>query len=205
MLRKQLRIGALVAVLAVTSAPARAAIIDFEGLLDGDAVTNQFSDLLFANALAATAGVSLNAIEFPPKSGLNAVLGDGGATGTDPFRIDLLTPITSIGGYFTYSSSLTLAAYNAANVLLGSVSSAFAVNILGVGGDPGSTPNEFLQVAFANMAYVLIEPVGEFVLDDLTYELAAAQNPLPEPALSGLLLVATGVVLARRRQRGRPR
>ena len=66
--------------------------------------------------------------------------------------------------------------------------SAFNSN-LGLSGEPGSTPNEFLSVASANgIARVTIagDPLGNsFALDDL------ALTSVPEP--STLILIASGL------------
>ena len=53
--------------------------IDFESLTELDSVSTQFLGLTFSNAAVLTAGSSLNEIELPPHSGLNAVFDDGGA------------------------------------------------------------------------------------------------------------------------------
>ena len=61
-------------------------------------------------------------------------------------------------------------------------------------------PNEFLKLAFTDMAYVVItgdRAGGSFVLDDLSYELG---KEVPEPATLALMLVgAVGMLRARRR------
>lgn len=60
-----------------------ATTLDFEGLSDGDAVTNQFAaqGVTISNGIVLGAGISLNEIESPPKSGSN-VVSDEGSTAT---------------------------------------------------------------------------------------------------------------------------
>jgi hypothetical protein len=52
--------------------------VDFEGLADSTSLTNQYAGLLFTNASVVTAGLSLNEIEFPPRSGVNVAIDTGG-------------------------------------------------------------------------------------------------------------------------------
>ncbi len=93
--------------------------------------------------------------------------------------------------------------FDAFDNVLGSVGSAFASN-LALSGDPGSSANEFIELAFAGIRRLTIsaDPAGSsFVLDDLAYRSAAA---VPEPA-SALLVAAgiAGLALRRRRQEAR--
>ena len=163
---------------------AQAAVINFDSLVDGESVTTQYAGVTFQNTLALTAGLSLNEFEFPPKSGMNVVFDNGGQ-----ILLSFLTPVTSVGGFFTYSTGLNFLAFDSAGVQIAAVNSAFNAN-LSMSGDPGSTPNEFLQVASASgIASVSIRgnPAGgSFALDDLAYA------PVPVPAAvwlfgSGLL------------------
>ena len=45
--------------------PGLCTTLDFESLSDLESVTNQFSGVTFANAVALTAGISLNEFDFP--------------------------------------------------------------------------------------------------------------------------------------------
>jgi hypothetical protein len=83
--------------------------IDFETLADSETVTNQFAGLTFSNSKALSAGISLNEFEFPPRSGANVVLDDGGA-----ISITFASLAQSFGAYFTYSSSISLKAFDGA-------------------------------------------------------------------------------------------
>jgi hypothetical protein len=143
-------------------------VIDFEGLADSTPLTNQYIglDVEFSGATIYTAGVSLNEFEFPPYSGSNVAVDESG-----PITINFSTPVVSVGGYFTYLSPVTITAYDASNTVVGTATSAFSSN-LALSGDPGSSPNEFLQVSFTGgISKITIagDPAGSsFALDDLT-------------------------------------
>lgn len=181
-------------------------VIDFEDLNDSLYVGGSIPGLIFSNATVLTAGVSLNEFDLPPSSGSNVVFDDGGG-----IRIDFAAPVFSVGGYFNYYSPVTLQAFDAANNLLGSVSSLFSINAAGLG-DPDSAPNELLQLAISGgAAYVLFtgdSAGGSFTLDDFSYhpEAPAGQPaPVPEPATLPLLATGAAVALLKRRpiRRGR--
>ena len=175
--------------LAVGAAHANA--IDFETfpdttpIIDGTSITNQFLDPTFSNTTVISAGISLNEFEFPPHSGTNVAFDDGG-----PVSIDFDSLISSFSGYFTYTEPLTVAAFNASDTEIATASSAFSDN-LGLSGDPGSSPNEFLQVTSAegiSSITIAADPAGtSFVMDDITFSAA-----VPEPG-SWLLLLISGV------------
>jgi hypothetical protein len=158
-------------------------VINFEGLVEGTAVTNQFSGVTFTNATVLTAGSSLNEFEFPPQSGLNAVFDDGGG-----ITISFSSPVLGVGGYFDYMAPVTLQAFDSSNTLLGSVTSSF-FNNLALSGDAGSSANEFLQLNFATgIAKVTLtgDPSGgSFTFDDLTVTTSAQ---VPEPGTVVLML-----------------
>jgi len=167
-------------------------VIDFESLADSQSVTNQFVGLTFLNTVALSAGIGLNEFEFPPRSGINVVLDDGGA-----ISISFASAVAGVGGYFTYLTPVTLAAYDSSNQLLGSVSSAFSSNVA-LSGDGGSSPNEFLQLLGSEISSVTIsgDPQGfSFTLDDLTVK--PARDTVPEPAILSLVLMG-GAGIARR-------
>ncbi len=176
-------IGAVV-VLTLAIAPARpalATVIGFEGFADSTPFTTPLPGLTFTNATVLTSGVSLNDLEFPPRSGDNVVFDAGGL-----MTIAFATPQARVGGFFTYSVPVTLTAFDAADAVLGIDLSDFGSN-RGLSGEIGSIPNEFLSVASpGGIVRVTIEgdPFGgSFTLDDLT------STPAPSP----LLLLAAGV------------
>jgi len=142
--------------------------LDFESLADFEPVTTQFPSLTFTNATVLTAGISLNEFEFPPHSGAKVVFDDSGA-----IEIVFASPVTRVGGFFTYSVPLTLTAFNASGEVIGTARSAFTSN-LALSGAAGSRPNEFIEVVVAEgtISHVEIEgdPFGaSFTLDDLTF------------------------------------
>ena len=188
----------LIVALVVGSQPAGATVINFDGLSDLDSVTTQLPGLTFTNTTVLKAGFSLNEFDFPPHSGTNVVVDDGG-----PISVVFDTLQVSVGGFFTYATGLTFTAFDASNGVVGMDTSDFTTNT-GTGGDPGSSPNELLTVAFTGgIKNVTIEgdPAGgSFTLDNLTFTNASA----PAPAtgfLLGLGLAALVVSQHVRRRR----
>jgi hypothetical protein len=164
--------------------PAPATVITFEGFDDSTPLTTQIPGLVFGDSTVITAAITLNEFEFPPHSGVNVIFDDGG-----PISVLFATSVAQVGGFFTYVTRLTFEAFDAANNLLGMVQSSFDNNEA-LSGDAGSSPNEFLSLAFAGIRSIRItgDPAGgSFTLDDLTFA-------LPEP--STLLLIGA----ARRRR-----
>lgn len=179
----------LVTALLWLSSPAAATVIDFETLSDLDSVTTQFAGVTFSNTTAATAGITLNEFEFPPRSGVNVVFDDGG---TMTIVFDGLQ--TTVGGFFNYGIGLTFTAFDAINSVIGADTSDFSSNLT-LSGDSGSSPNEFLGVIFAGgIKKVTIEgdPAGtSFTLDDLTFTTRITTVPGPPTvALIGLGLAS---------------
>lgn len=163
-------------------------VLDFEAFSDSTPLTTQCPGVTFSNATVISAGITLNEFELPPHSGTNVVFDDGG-----PMTISFASPVLSLGGYFTYYEPITLAAFDALNNEVASATSAFSINVAcGDGppclGDLGSSPNEFLQVAFTSgISRITItgDPAGgSFTLDDVTY------TAVPEPSTIALLLSA---------------
>jgi hypothetical protein len=168
-------------------------MLTFEGFADGSVLTNQLPGVTFAGAQVLSAGLSLNEFEFPPASGINAAVDLGGS-----IRIDFAVPAITFSGYFTYFFPLTLTAFDAANNPLGSDVSLFASNA-DLSGDAGSTPNELLLIAAANIAYVTItggDPAGNsFAMDDVQV------TAIPEPTTFSILVAGiTSCLLIRYRR-----
>ncbi len=181
--RRFLSILFAVTVVLLSPGRARGAVITFEEFSDGTTLSNQIAGLAFQNSLVLSAGLSLNELEFPPFSGTNGIVDDGGA-----IRIDFDTPLSSVGGYFTYSQSLTLTALGESGQVLGSAISGFASN-LALSGALGSGPNEFLGINASGISSLVVSggPAGgTFLLDDLTFSVAA----VPLPGTFGLVLLA---------------
>jgi hypothetical protein len=198
-----LRTQSLIDVMVFLALPplACATMVTFEGLPDSTFVTTQFAGVTFTNAQILTSGVSLNELEFPPHSGSNVVTDYSG-----PMSILFTDPQQSVAGYFTYISPLTLSAYNATSNLIGSVFSAYSDNAA-LSGDPGSSPNELLQVTSNTGISRLVitgDPAGgSFVLDDLTFSTFA--TTIPEPSPFGMLGVGILVLAALQAFRKRTR
>jgi hypothetical protein len=182
-MRRVAGLAGVLVVLVATIGAARASVIDFEGLGDLAPVTTQFPEVTFTNATVLTAGISLNEFEFPPHSGLKVVVDDGGPIG---IVFDELQ--ASVGGFVNYSVPVTLHAFDPADTLVGTATSAFASN-LALSGDPGSAPNELLGVTFdGGIKRVTIEGAAggfSFTVDDLTF------GRVPEPAT---LLLTAGAI-----------
>jgi hypothetical protein len=181
---------------------ARAAtVLDFEGSPDSTILTNQYPGVTFTNAIILTAGVSLNEFEFPPLSGVNVASDNGG-----PMSITFATPVMSFAGYFTYLEPLTMSAFDAADDQVASASSLFSDNLACLAGppcsgDPGSSPNELIQVSFTGgVSSVTItgDPAGgSFTLDDATY--TTAPVAIPEATNAFQISVGLGVLAIRKR------
>lgn len=183
MSRRGLSILIAVCALFPCSAYAVPITIDFEQFSDLESVGSAVPHLTFTNATVLVAGSSLNEFEFPPASGLNVVFDDGG-----PLSIMFATPISSFSGLFTYVTPVTLSAFDSAGNLITSFVSAFSTN-LGESGDPGSVPNELLQLSSAAGISSIVASGdslgGSFALDDVTFE--ELENPVPEPGTISLL------------------
>jgi len=178
--------------------PMLAGTVDFESFSDSQQVTSQIAGLQFVNATAINITGLLNDGEFPPHSGISAAFDDGG-----PMVIRFAVPELSVSGYFTYSARLVVNAYDAANALVASATSAFGNNML-ASGAPGSSPNEFLSVAAPAIVRVTLtgDPGGgSFTLDDLSYTEAGVTS-VPEPGTGLLFSVSFAAAWAIRRLRG---
>lgn len=162
-----------------------AAVVDFEQFADSELVTTQVPQMSFTNTMVVTAGLSLNEFEAPPHSGSNAAIDNGGSV-----VISFDNPVSQVGAYFTYAVPLSIFAYDANNILVGSSSSLFGSN-LALSGDLGSSTNELLSVSYAGgIQSVLIagDPLGNsFVMDDLTVQ------PVPIPG--SLVLLSSGFII----------
>src|ERR1035437_846057 len=107
------RLVPLFAILLLCTVQADADLLDFESLTSLEVVTTQFPGLTFSNTITLTAGISLNELDFPPRSGVNVVSDDGG-----PISILFSTPMLSFSGYFTYIVPLSLEAFDSSDTSL---------------------------------------------------------------------------------------
>ena len=171
--------------------------LNFDEFDDGTVLTTGYSGMEFSNTIILSSGLSLNEFEFPPRSGGNVASDDSG-----PIVITFLSPVQSFSAYFTYLEPLQVTAFNAASVQVAQANSLFANNLL-ESGEVGSSPNEFIGLAFASgIASVQITGAAEgasFVMDDLSV------SAVPEPGMLALLACGALVVggAARRRRHTR--
>ena len=178
--------GLLVYSVTVLAAPVT---IDFEAFSDSQSLTNQIAGVTFRNATVLSAGISLNELDFPPHSGSNVIVDDG-----SPLSISFGAPVLSIQGFFTYTIDVLMRAFDAGGNVVASATSLFGSNLTDIG-DPGSSPNELISVAFAS-GISRVEIQGDtaglsFVMDDLTYRAARpGGGTAPEPGTLTLLLIA---------------
>lgn len=166
-------------IILISTMPASASYtIDFEGLDEYTAVTDQYSDLgiTFNGATVLTAETSLNEIDYPPYSGTNVVIDE-----TGPITISFDTVVQSVHAYFTYAVALTLSFYDSSDALIDTIYSSGESNLEYDGG----TPNELLGLTtdsgIASLTISGAEDGYSFVMDDLRV------NPVPVPGAVWLL------------------
>jgi hypothetical protein len=156
--------------------PLAADTIDFEGFPDSTSLTTQYPGLIFSDALIISAGASLDETDFPPESGINVVLDNGG-----PITIDFLTPITDFSAFFTYTEQLTLTGFDSADNPVASATSLFFSNFV----SSGNPPDEVISLSdVPGMSSVTIagDPAGNsFTMDDMSF--TPQLTSVPEPAL----------------------
>jgi hypothetical protein len=192
----------LIALLLAATSPAMFAdlfSIDFEGPSDSTFISTQYPNLTVSNAIIFTSGISLNELDFPPHSGVNVVSDAGG-----PISIAFSMPALDFLGYFNYVVPVTIQGYDSSNNLLAAATSLFSNNTVSFG-DPGSSPNELLEIASATgFSRVVItgDPSGgSFTLDDITYTTGQVGS-VPEPSsvvLTLTVLLAANAIRRRRR------
>jgi hypothetical protein len=169
-------------------------VLDFESFGDGDSVSSSIADLSFSGDAIATASLSLNEADFPPRFGVSVLVNVHGV-----IAIDFASPVFSVEVYVTYARPLVLAAYDQGSRLLGSVSTLFSTNTV-LDGPTGSQVNERLQVTSAvGIDRVTLTSASQgalFALDDFYYDTEAAP-PAPEPgtiSISRIYFDSTGVL-----------
>lgn len=186
--------------LLASAASATTILATFEELTESDVVTTQYPGLTFSGALVLTtlaSGGSLNEIDFPPHSGDGVAFDAFG-----PIELFFDTPMRRFSAYFTYIAPVVLTAFDLADDIVASASSAFSSNI---GSDIGSVPNELLvlesTVGISSVRLVGLVDGSSFVVDDITVTDDAATT-IPEPGT--IAMVALGLVIALRRRRTVP-
>jgi len=157
-------------------------VLTFDDLSEGDVVSNQFASLGVAiggNPVVLTAMSWLNEIDFPPHSGVNVLSDLDG-----PISFTFLTGATSVSGFLTYGTQITIDVFDRGGNLLTTAFSAGSSNI-------GS--NEFFSFA-GDIGSISIAgaPSGNgpsFTLDDLSF------NAVPEPTAILLIFPIAACVL----------
>ena len=191
----------IASLLLTCSLSASAQLIDFEGVEDLTPLTVQYSGLgaTFSNATVLTAGISLNEFEFPPFSGDNVVVDDGGE-----LQVIFESGVTSLFGYFTYIAPLTLRIFDIDGNEIASAGSFYSDNTV----SSGNPSNELLGFMSAVEIYSFTvggDPLGgTFVLDNFAFTFSGT-NPgaVPEPSTYLVGFCALGVVTLIRLRRAR--
>lgn len=159
----------VVMVLALVCMPLTAAAytLDFEDLADMTSLTDQYvsSGITFSGGTVLEAGRSLFEEEFPPHSGVMALLVEEVS-----LVVGFSSPVDEASLFATYDAPLMLHFYDVTGKQLGGLLSAYASN-LGLSGEPGSHPNEFFSFVcerrIARMIIATDGSIGSFTLDDL--------------------------------------
>ena len=186
--------------------PAAAVTLDFETVDDLAVVTTQFAGVTFGNTLALVSGAeggTLNELEFPPHSGATVVIDLFGA-----ITIAFDTPVAAASGFFTDTAPVTITAFDALLAPVATATSDFDRNTV-VQGEPGSAPNELIELTFAaGISSLTVQGAVNgmsFTLDDFTF---IPRRPLvaAEPPMAALFVLVAATVLAvadwRRRRTG---
>jgi len=154
-----------------TSPVTSATLLNFEDLTDQVLITSQYAStgVIFSNAIALTAGFSFNEIDFPPHSG-QVVIGDD--NGGIPMEFFFTTPVNDVSAWFTYSSPLTITAFDLTNIVLGTANS--------IGADNTGSSTQ-ITLGFQGISRVTVsgETGNSFTMDDLRF--------VPEPTILELL------------------
>ncbi len=170
-----------------------AGLIDFEAVADGVGVGATYSDIVFSNAIVVRSGLSLNDLEFPPRSGEAVAFDDGG-----PMVVTFQTPVDLFSGYFTYSTKMALTAFDGFGALVAQRASLFDSN-LAISGQAGSVPNELIELMATGIRSVVLtgDPAGgSFTVDDLFYRPTSAAHQVPEPSTLDLMTAWLMVIVA---------
>lgn len=155
-------------------------LLTFENLSEGDIVSSQFTPLgvtVVGSPMVLTAGSLLNEIEFPPHSNWNVLADVNG-----PISFQFAPGVSSVSGFFTYTTQLTIDVFDPGGKPLVTAHSASQSNL-------GS--NEFFEfTGDIGSISIVGDPSGlSFTLDDLSFA------PVPEPAAVLLILpIAAGAL-----------
>ena len=188
--RHLVRTWALVSLLSLGwLANAQAVVLDFESLPLNSVVSNQFSGVVFSSPGNPTQPV-INT--FSGNSTTGQVLADFSIVGGLQLDANFTAPVTSVFSlvYANPQFAVTARAYDAANTLLGTVSSAGGAYNQGVLGFSGVG-------LISKVTWVTGSATAAVGIDDLRFSPA-----VPEPGVWGMLTAAALIlpVIKRRRQ-----
>jgi hypothetical protein len=171
--------------LALPAGAVTTVFLDFESLADTEPVTTQFAadGITFGNAVALTAGMSLNEIDFPPSSGTDVISGFG----SGPLTISFLQPADSVQLNLVSAGQVTLSYFDASNALILSNSTGSFLGVPIVTGTPAGLAIAKMTLANAG------GNADTFTVDNLLVRLDDREiPPIPEP--SAFLAMACGLV-----------
>ena len=153
--------------------------LDFEGLGDKEAVTNQFAHfgLTFQGATILGQGASLNYLHFPPKSGVNVLYDDPNQSGriAVTFNPAIAIVVTRVGAYITGNRNVTMTAYDAEGNELSTTSTG------GANHAPDGVPNKLLEINVTQAIHQVVffnggERGNTYTVDDFYFESGLACN-----------------------------
>lgn len=159
--------------------------IDFEAV--SGAVTAQYAALgvTFSGATVLTQNVNLNP-PFPPHSGVKVVFDDPGAVNPGVISVNFSPAVSSVSGYVTGNTVITLRCYDTVNASLGS-SALPARNYIGAG--TGVNPNYLLSVTAAGITRCTFSDSGNtFTVDDLSFSRDVNDPPTVTAPANGAVL-----------------
>ena len=155
---------------------AGAITIDFEAVPDSTEVGDFYasSGIHFADAVALTAGISLNEFDYPPHSGSVAVADDG-----SPIIVTFDQPVGNISAWFAHSEQLNFTAYSAGG---GTIGTYVDPTISNLGSD------ELISLNFSGVSSLEISATdpSTYIMDDLSFEQMG--QSVPDTASTSFLL-----------------
>jgi hypothetical protein len=174
-----------------------AQILTFEGIGDNTTL-GVYGGVTWQNAVVVSAGISLNELDFPPRSGVNVVVDEGVPINGSLYMSGALSiPAHEIGGYFTYTVPITLTAFDVHGAIVGTANSAGNANFATSG--TGLDPNEQLKITIpGNVDSIASFSIAgdtlngsSFVMDDFF----TASQAVPEPsATTSSVLIGTSLI-----------
>jgi hypothetical protein len=189
--------------------PGRATVINFDNLSDGVSVTTQYSsegvtfsdpegDVTRGGALLDLSGYSPPNVLFAYQLGSQSSPTDAG-----DLRVDFSVPITSVSfnAFLSEDYTFTALAYSSDGTLLNSLVTPPASSYGPANPETISASSPIAYLLLTSNADFLTNFYGNFSIDDVTFNAAAASTPLP-PTLALFAAGLSMIALLRRRQRG---